>query len=81
MKADLLGRLNYDPDGGGGHSVCYSCGLDMPKVWDIVCSDCNHTFCYKCSKSTLTNWYCIDCYVKRYRSLMRKIFLIIARLF
>ncbi len=41
-----------------GHSVCNSCGKDMPVVWDTVCSICRFTFCYDCSVERDGRWYC-----------------------
>lgn len=57
-------RLRYvgiDSNIHTGHSVCNSCGKDMPKVWDVVCKGCGRTFCYNCSDSSLGYWYCYQC--------------------
>lgn len=48
-----------------GHSVCNDCEIDMPKCWDVVCSVCWRTFCYRCSKSDGHYWYCEKCWKER----------------
>jgi hypothetical protein len=60
MKKDDKGRIT-GLEGDychSGHSVCNSCGKDMPGCWDVVCYSCNKTFCYKCSIIISGYWYC-----------------------
>lgn len=61
MKIDALGRiteLESSNNCHNGHSVCSSCGKDMPGCWDTVCYSCNKTLCYKCSIDISGFWYC-----------------------
>jgi hypothetical protein len=41
-----------------GHSVCVSCGKDMPICWDTVCFKCGDTSCYACSDCDREYWFC-----------------------
>jgi hypothetical protein len=69
MEKDNQGRVVWiDPDfeipegtAIGGHSACCECGKDMPICWDVVCFECNRTFCHDCSTSWLSRWYCYEC--------------------
>lgn len=44
-----------------GHSVCVTCGKDMPICWDTVCFICGDTSCYDCSYENNYLWYCPKC--------------------
>jgi len=61
-------RITLDDPRGDGHSICNTCGKDMPKCWDIVCSVCNRTFCYDCAVSMEGDpyWYCRECFEDKY---------------
>ncbi len=55
-------HLKVDPGFGvGGHSVCNRCLKDMPVCWDVVCFQCNKTFCYDHAKVVNGLWYCLSC--------------------
>lgn len=41
-----------------GHSFCNTCGKDMPRCWDTVCSVCWDTLCYEHSYAVGEYWYC-----------------------
>jgi len=61
---DEMGRivkLNPNSDCHRGHSVCNTCGKDMPGVWETVCYKCGRTSCYKHSFVIQGYWYCEDC--------------------
>lgn len=61
MIKDNKGRIKYLEKNvhlGTGHSVCNSCGKDMPGVWNVVCRECWGTFCYDCSIVVENYWYC-----------------------
>ena len=58
MKNDALICTKNGVNIYGGHSVCVSCGKDMPGCWDTVCSVCGNTSCYDCSHSDTANWFC-----------------------
>jgi hypothetical protein len=69
---DIDGKNEYDDMGRitkvlnartyNGHSVCNSCGFDMPKCWEVVCFDCHRTFCYNHISHNDSNfWICFDC--------------------
>jgi len=46
-----------------GHSVCGTCGKDMPHCWDTVCAGCGMTFCYDHSFIKNGNlWTCPHCF-------------------
>ncbi len=61
-QKDELGRITKPARGMTyGHSVCNSCGKDMPVCWDTVCLSCHHTFCYDCSVTVGNRWYCKEC--------------------
>ena len=71
---DYKGRIkqiSMDDPRNSGHSVCNTCGKDMLKIWDIVCSVCNKTFCYDCAASwdRDPSWYCQRCFDKKYGGL------------
>jgi len=66
MIKDDVGRIKYlDPEKDSkihiGHSVCNTCGKDMPICWEVVCRFCNKTFC--CDHAVLigNQWSCLDC--------------------
>lgn len=44
-----------------GHSVCGTCGKDMPGCWDVVCKGCNRTFCYNHADTRNERWFCLEC--------------------
>jgi len=66
IRKDSKGRITYislDDSINTGHSVCGICGKDMPGCWEIVCRECNGTFCYDCAniKASRRHWYCLNC--------------------
>lgn len=69
---DDKGRITQLTDGDGvcsGHSVCVSCGTDMPGCWQVVCKGCNKTFCYACSLTGDGFWFCVSCNAGRLESI------------
>lgn len=61
MKTDDKGRimnLMKIDQIHSGHSVCNTCGKDMPTCWDTVCHICGDTSCYDCSYIISEYWYC-----------------------
>jgi predicted amidophosphoribosyltransferase len=62
MARDERGRLvKWEPGLTNGHSVCCTCGKDMPRVWDVVCARCHGTFCYDHAISHRGQWVCDSC--------------------
>jgi len=64
MKTDNKGRITNVSRKDKifkGHSVCVTCGKDMPVCWDTVCYKCRNTSCYNCSTSSKNFWYCKKC--------------------
>ncbi len=59
-----LKKIDNSKEWHNGHSVCNSCGKDMPNVWDTVCFGCDRTFCYAHSISYKGYWYCRKCLSK-----------------
>ena len=60
-----------------GHSVCVSCGKDMPICWDTVCYKCGDTSCYECSTNINNKWYCKNYFkmeklIKEWEALAKK---------
>lgn len=61
MIKDEQGRITHLEQGDNchrGHSVCNTCGKDMPRCWDTICSKCLGAFCYLHSAAVMGNWYC-----------------------
>ena len=74
MKTDALGRiteLEDNDDCHKGHSVCNSCGKDMPVCWDVVCNSCKKTLCYNCSIVEFCFWQCKKGCQPKFRLLTR----------
>lgn len=64
IQKNKKGRIKFislDDHVNNGHSVCNSCGKDIPRYWDVVCAECNGTFCYDCARSKEGRWYCWKC--------------------
>jgi len=65
IKKDESGRITEisrdHPDITNCHSVCNTCGKDMPICWDIVCKVCSRTFCYEHAVDIDNYWYCPEC--------------------
>ena len=62
VTRDSQGRISAidaDDSINNGHSVCNECGKDMPVCWDVVCHECNKTFCYGCAVAIDDKWLCL----------------------
>lgn len=72
-KRDWRGRIKRPGSNcHGGHSVCNVCGKDMPGCWEVVCSKCWRTFCYKHARVSADNWICVLCEGKLLDDLIRE---------
>ncbi len=64
ITKDSQGRITNigNEDIHTGHSVCNTCGKDMPICWDTVCWGCRDTSCYEHSHTANGYWFCEKCY-------------------
>lgn len=63
MIKDEQGRITHLERGDNchsGHSVCNTCGKDMPRCWHTICSKCLGAFCYDHSIAVMGYWYCAE---------------------